>query len=577
MKKILNLLNKKQLSLFYFFGVAVLLLSVLEVLTFSLIQPIIGFLSADNSHLNFDGTFIKKIFPDKFLNSYLILFIFFFISALRSIVSIGISYIRQSLNRSIDQDMSNKMYSKYIHKDYSFFLKKNSSNFISNIIVEVDKFSYRLVDSLTFFIVDVVIVSTITVYLLISYLIPTIVLIVIITLIFFIFYFLYKNKFKKIGIERSIADAQKISWLQKSFYSIQSVKLDNLESFFKEKFKKEVKKSSESTFKMNFISELPRNLADIILIIVGASLLYVLNFITGIQKELFLSIIGLFILAMFRILPSANRILYAFNSIKFHYQAINNLEKLINEEKNLNDNKKEEEIFFRPIKIKESIKLENISFSYDLDGVEKKILNNVNLEIKKNKIVGIYGKNGSGKSTLLNIITGLLEPDMGSVKLDGKNIKDFKKLYQFTIGYVTQKTYLTDDSVIENIIFGKKREEYNQEQLDRAIDLAQLKNTINDLPNKENTLLGERGTKLSGGQQQRIGIARALYKNPQLIIFDEATNALDSESQEEILLSTVFKENSEKIIIIVSHDKRVFKMCNEVYQVDQGRLTRLNV
>jgi ABC-type bacteriocin/lantibiotic exporter with double-glycine peptidase domain len=279
---------------------------------------------------------------------------------------------------------------------------------------------------------------------------------------------------------------------------------------------------------------------------------------------------------MFRILPSVNRILYAFNSIKFHYQTISNLEKLINEEKNLNNNEKEEEIFLTPLEINESIKLENVNFSYDVDGVEKKILKNVNLEIKKNKIVGIWGKNGSGKSTLLNIIAGLLEPNNGSVKLDGKNIKDFKQLYQFTIGYVTQKTYLTDDSVVENIIFGRKREEHNREQMDKAIALAQLKNIIDNLPNKENTLLGERGTKLSGGQQQRIGIARALYKNPRIIIFDEATSALDSESQEEILLSTVFKENLEKIIIIVSHDKRIFKMCDEVYQIEHGTLKKLN-
>lgn len=576
MKKILSLLNKKQLLYFYFFGVAVLLLSVLEVLIFSLIQPIIGILSSKNSQLNFDGTLIKKIIPDELFNSHLILFIFFLFFALRSVVTIGISYIRQSLNRSIDQDISNKVYSQYIHKDYSFFLKKNSSSFVSNIIVEVDKFSYRLVDSLTFLIVDVVIVATITIYLLISYLVATIVLMTIIALIFYFFYFFYKNKFKKIGTDRSLADAQKISWLQKSFYSIQSIKLDNLEYFFKEKFEKEVKKSSESTFKMNFISELPRNLADVILIIVGSSLLYVLSFSAQIEKELFLSIIGLFILAMFRILPSVNRILYAFNSIKFHYQTISNLEKLINEEKNLNNNEKEEEIFLTPLEINESIKLENVSFSYDVDGVEKKILKNINLEIKKNKIVGICGKNGSGKSTLLNIISGLLEPNIGSVKLDGKNIKDFKQLYQFTIGYVTQKTYLTDDSVVENIIFGRKREEHNREQMDKAIALAQLKNIIDNLPNKENTLLGERGTKLSGGQQQRIGIARALYKNPRIIIFDEATSALDSESQEEILLSKVFKENFEKIIIIVSHDKRIFKMCDEVYQIEHGTLTKLN-
>ena len=164
---------------------------------------------------------------------------------------------------------------------------------------------------------------------------------------------------------------------------------------------------------------------------------------------------------------------------------------------------------------------------------------------------------------------------MGEVKLDGKSIKNFKHLYQSTIGYVTQKTYLTDDSVIENIIFGKKKLNYDQKKLQEVINVAQLGDVINDLPEKENTLLGERGSKLSGGQQQRIGIARALYKNPQIVVFDEATSALDSDSQKKILLSTVLMKSLGKTIIIVSHDERVFEMCDEVYGIEQGTLTRL--
>ena len=574
MKKILNILNRKQLIYFLSFGIAVLFLSIIEIFIFSLIQPMIGTLSGNNTTLDIKNNFINLFIPDKFFNSDLIIYIFFIVFALRSVVSVAISYIRQSLNRSIDEEVSIKLYSQYIHKDYAFFLKENSSSFVSNIIVEVDKFAYRLIDSITFFVVDVVIVGTISIYLLINYLVPTIFLIGIIGLIFSIFYLFYKNKFKQLGENRSNADAAKVSWLQKSFYSIQSIKLDNIENYFQEKFEKEVKKSSVNIFKMNFISELPRNLADLILISVGASLLYTLHSFIAIEKTLLLSVLGLFVIAMFRILPSANRILYTFSSIKFHYHTINVLDQLINDKEKLNSIKSEN-ASPGPTIIKKLITLENITFSYDIEGKTRKILNNINLEIKKNKIIGICGKNGSGKSTLLNIITGLLDPSMGEVKLDGKSIKKFKHLYQSAIGYVTQKTYLTDDSVIENIIFGKKKLNYDQKKLQEAINVAQLGDVINDLPEKENTPLGERGSKLSGGQQQRIGIARALYKNPQIVIFDEATSALDSDSQKKILLSTVLMKSLGKTIIIVSHDEGVFEMCDEVYRIDQGTLTRL--
>jgi ABC-type bacteriocin/lantibiotic exporter with double-glycine peptidase domain len=372
-----------------------------------------------------------------------------------------------------------------------------------------------------------------------------------------------------------MADRKKISWLQKSFDSIQAIKLENLEFFFKEKYKIEVARSSRSTFIMNFISELPRNSAEMIIIIVGSALLYVLYYHFNLSEGTVLSILGLFIIAMFRILPSSNRILYAFNNIKYNYSTLNNLNQLI--EDNIEGETKTQTSVTNNIPTLDTITLNNVSYIYENVEKNKKVLDNINLILKKNTVIGICGENGSGKSTLLNIITGLLNPTSGSVELNQKNIIDFKKLYQSTIGYVTQKIYLTDDSIIDNVIFGVDKNFYDYDKFKNAIELSRLKEVVNNLPYKENTTIGERGLKLSGGQQQRIAIARALYKDPQLLIFDEATAALDMETVTEFLNLVVSKKKLSKTIIIVSHSKKILGLCDDVYLLKNGSLNKLKL
>jgi ABC-type bacteriocin/lantibiotic exporter with double-glycine peptidase domain len=571
MEKIVKLLNKQQLYIFLLIGIFVISLSFIEIIIFSFIQPIISFFSGNVGAI--DNYFIKNFLKGNFFSTNILLVFFFILFILRSVIAIIISYLRQKLNSSIERNLSNKLYEKYLFKDYSFFLNSNSANFISNILIEVEKFAYQLISNITFLIVDIVLIVAISTYLLLTHFTPTIVLIVIIFSLFFNFYLFYKKKFKVIGIAKHIADAQKVSLLQKSFYSIQLIKLDHVENFFKDKFKNEVNKSSRSNFYMNFISELPRNLADLILIFVGSILLLTLYYYFNLEKNLVLAIIGLFIVAMFRILPSSNRILYAFNSVKYYYKTIDILESLTtSKEENLTYLSKNLE----KIEINNSIRLENVSYAYDNLDNKRMVLSNVNLEIKKNSVIGIFGENGSGKSTILNVITGLLDPSNGYVKLDGADIKNFRESYHSIIGYVTQKTYLTDDSVVENIIFGKEEHKRDIKRFDKAIELSRLKEVIENLPQKERTLIGERGLRLSGGQQQRIGIARALYKNPQILIFDEATSALDAESESEILFSSVISQKLAKIIIIVSHNKEIFKLCDEVYFMKNGLLIKSN-
>jgi ABC-type bacteriocin/lantibiotic exporter with double-glycine peptidase domain len=572
MKKVLRLLNKKQKLNFLLIISFALLLSLIEVIIFTFIQPVINFFSG--SARGIENYFLKNFFSNT-NNIQLILIILFCTFILRTVTSIILTYLRQNLNRSVDYHLSNRLYSKYIHKDYSFFLNSNSSNFFSSIIIEIDRFASNLLNSVTLLIVDVILIFFISIYLLINHFTASVILIFVILLLFLFFYFFYTSKFKDLGQKKTMADRKKISWLQKSFDSIQAIKLENLEFFFKEKYKIEVARSSRSTFIMNFISELPRNSAEMIIIIVGSALLYVLYYHFNLSEGTVLSILGLFIIAMFRILPSSNRILYAFNNIKYNYSTLNNLNQLI--EDNIEGETKTQTSVTNNIPTLDTITLNNVSYIYENVEKNKKVLDNINLILKKNTVIGICGENGSGKSTLLNIITGLLNPTSGSVELNQKNIIDFKKLYQSTIGYVTQKIYLTDDSIIDNVIFGVDKNFYDYDKFKNAIELSRLKEVVNNLPYKENTTIGERGLKLSGGQQQRIAIARALYKDPQLLIFDEATAALDMETVTEFLNLVVSKKKLSKTIIIVSHSKKILGLCDDVYLLKNGSLNKLKL
>ena len=573
MGDILSLLNKKQKKISYIVVALILCLSAFELLIFTLIQPIIIFFARD------DGVDKIKTLGNKFnfnISALDVLIFFFIVFVTRSLLSLFVSYLRQKLIKDINDYLSHKVYSKYLRKNFLFFVNSNSSSFISRIIVEIDKFAYRLIDSLFYLLTDIAIIIVIIFYLFYIYFLPALIFFVI-TLAFFGFFFkTYKYIFKELGQKKLFYDEKKIKQLQDSFYVIQSIKLENLENFFIGNFKISTEKSSHSTFLSNFITELPKNLIEVAMLAIVAMLIGLLFYYFHLPKHEVLAILGLFVFAMFRLLPSSNRVLYAINSIRFHSASINILKKELELEDDIADEAggiyEDADIYKNKIVFNEAIKLKNLSFSY---GNNIDILKNINLEIKKNKTIGIKGDSGVGKSTLLNIICYLLLPTEGKVLLDNKEISNTYKNYQKQIGYVPQKIYLTDDSIVNNIIFGKKNVGFDENLFKEVIQKANLEDFLNKLENKENTLIGERGSKLSGGQQQRIGIARALYKKPEIIIFDEATNALDQNSENEIL-ETIKILKKTNTIIIVSHKGSVLDCCDEIFELKNKQIYKLN-
>lgn len=567
MNKILSLLDKKQKNIALLIAALIFFLSIFELLIFNLIQPIIIFFSRD------DGVDQIKSIGGKFnlnITALQILIFFFAIFVIRSLLSVVISYLRQKLIKDINDGLSEKIFKKYLNKNFLFFIDSNSSKFISNIILEVDKFAYRLVDSLFYLLADLAIILIVLSYLLYAYFLPAVIFFLI-TLIFFGFFFkVYRASYKELGEIKTLHDKEKINQLQNSFYVIQTIKLENLENYFLNKFKVATTQSSKSTFTMQFISELPKNLIEVAMLLIVAVIIGLLFYSFNLSKHEVLSILGLFVFAMFRLLPSSNRVLYSINNIRYYFLTTDTLKKQLedNDSGNIEKIKHETENDFI---FKKSIQIKQMSFSYN-NNVE--ILKNINLEIKKNETIGIKGHSGAGKSTLLNIICGLLTPSSGQILLDNNDISQVYRSYQRKIGYVPQKIYLVDDSIIKNIIFGQSKKEFDYNLFDNVIKKSNLKEFIDNLKDKEDTIIGERGSKLSGGQQQRIGIARALYKEPEIIIFDEATNALDANSENEIL-KTINALKKDNTIIIVSHKDSVLDYCDKIFEIKNKTIFKI--
>jgi phosphate transport system ATP-binding protein len=277
---------------------------------------------------------------------------------------------------------------------------------------------------------------------------------------------------------------------------------------------------------------------------------------------------------MFRFLPSINRIVGAVNNIRFNYSSFH----LISSELNSSTSEfqiKDEKSQDIKLEFKDSIFLKNVSFNYMLS--KQYQLKNINIEIKKYSTIGIRGVSGSGKTTLLNLICGLLYPSSGEIFVDGKSIDLLRKNYQKKIGYVSQKTYLIDESIINNVIFGQDQNFFNYNLFDDCIKKSNLEDVIAKLPNGKDTIVGEMGSKLSGGQQQRLCIARALAVKPKVLLMDEPCSALDpiSTLKVEELIKTL---RGQLTIAIVTHNMQQASRVSDYtafFNADESRIGQL--
>ena len=228
---------------------------------------------------------------------------------------------------------------------------------------------------------------------------------------------------------------------------------------------------------------------------------------------------------------------------------------------------KKEKSYLNP---KKQISLENVSFGYP--GKEELVLSQINISIPVNKVIGIVGPSGSGKSTLIDILLGLIEPKSGFLKIDGKIINNQNlRCWQNSIGFVAQAIFLSEGTIAENIAFGLPKSQINFKQVENVLKLANLEKFVKGLKNGVHTKVGERGVQLSGGQRQRIGIARALYHQAEVLVFDEATSSLDGIT-EKMIMQAVHKFSDKKTIIMIAHRLKTVEKCDQIFFIEGGKV-----
>ena len=324
------------------------------------------------------------------------------------------------------------------------------------------------------------------------------------------------------------------------------------------------------SFFMYFLNQTPRLFLEF-LAIFAVSIIAIIFVLINLTSEQILPIISLLAVCSVRLIPAFNLIISSLSTRRFASASL----KIISEafrNTPIEEKFKKNDISQENIKkdfFKDKIILREVDFSHENSNT--KIIKEISLEINRGQSIGIIGKSGAGKSTLIDLILGLINPVTGKIYIDNFELKDNIKSWQKLIGYVPQDIYLLDDTIKNNIAFGLDERDIDHENVIKSIKLAKLDIFINSLPEKENTIVGNRGIKVSGGQKQRIGIARALYNNPKVLVLDEATSSLDTENERQIM-DEVYVTSKERTLIIITHrHSSVFK-CDIVYLLDKGKV-----
>ena len=576
-KKSLFVLTSKQKKFLIVIFFLVVINIFLETLSLGLILPVVALL-VDYERLityNFIGNLIDYFNLDsqnKIIIAGMCLLLFVYIC--KNLFLAFFVYIQAYFVFSINLSISKQMFAFYLNQPYLFHVEKNSAELIRNVSAE----SSRLIDTIRAALsLAIEIFILIFILALLIYLQPVVATItfLVIGITATIFHLLTRKPVLKLGHQRLKYSGEVLKNLLQGLNSIKETLIMWKQKSFIEDFYNNQLIVLNATKNHTFISSLPRLWLEIIALS-GLVIMIFLMIIDGQKINNFLPTVSLFAVAALRILPGIHKIIHSIQVIQYtkpsldvvytefvNYRINSKQIDIFDNEKNSNNINKDIFINFNKIILKD------ITFKYP--NTDKKILDNINIIIERNSAIAIVGESGSGKSTFVDIFLGLLVPEKGDILVDSKNIKSNLKSWQINIGYVPQFVFLSDDSIENNIAFGVSKNNIDKNKINECLEMAQLKDFVINLPNGVNTLIGEHGARLSGGQRQRIGIARSLYNNPDILVFDEATSSLDHKTENNFI-EVVRKLQKEKTIIIVSHRLSTVKYCDKVLKIINGKI-----
>ncbi len=565
-----SIISNKNQKKFFFIIFLFLILSILEIISIAAVIPFVAAIFSPEQLLNFP---ILKNFGN-FLSEYQNVIIplscicFFFLFLLKNLFSIITYKYIFNYNSEIRAEVSTKLLKKFFNQDYLYFINNTQGKLSATMSSETSVFSSQFLDALMIFLSECILLVAIFILIILtghSVIFFAIVPIAILTTLILT---LLKKKIKKWAAHRVELAEKMVTVSQRIFIGVRDIYfLKNLDQLINN-FYILNKNQSLLDAKTQTISIIPRALLELMgLMILLITLLYLYK--EGISNNDIITKITFYFVVAYRALPSFSRILVQRQRIKYSENSVNIIKNTLKlEDKRILDIPNNSKIKFN-----HSLKLSNLNFSYT---DKKEFIRNENITIEKGKVIGIYGQSGSGKSTLLNLITFLIKPLKGKIFLDDKEILNDheRRKFQNLITFISQDTFLIEDSIKNNITFTSQNE-IDEKKLNNAIKLACAEKFIYELPDNLNYMVGTHGRKISSGQKQRIVIARSFYDSREILVLDEATNALDEETEKKIIKNIINKKD-EKTIIIVSHNKSNLSVCDKTYEIEDGKITLLN-
>lgn len=551
--------NKKCKLLLLLYLFLTIIVSLIETLGITSIAVFVGILAKGD--LIFKNLFLKINFVPNF--NFILFFITFLFILKFSLVTI-FNFIESYIQQKLIKDFREKIFINFLYMPYLNNIKMNSAVLVREITNDIP-ISISLVFIIIKIIKEFLILFLIFIVLIFSGIDFIFIIFLGLSFLSILFYLSIRKKLQNLSAIFLSDQTKMIDLVYNAFGSLKETKVFRLEQKLSKKFLKSIAGIYNFEFFKNFINSLPRYLFEFIAVIFIVAIAYTMK-ISQYNQTFILQVIALIGASSIRLIPSFNILTSSFSLIKSYKKIFLNFHNKychIDFDKNY----KKRNINF--INFKKDFEIKNLNFNYISS--KKTIFQDTNLKIQKNKVIGIYGPSGSGKTTLIDIILGIIDVKYGDYYTDKKYIpRKNKKLILSRAAYVSQTPFFINGTIKDNIIFGRS-EQNSQKKIKKIINISNLDALVSDLPKGLETNIGNSGFMLSGGQRQRVIIARALYGNPSIIVFDEATNALDNQTENKII-SEIFKLKKFSTIIIVSHALDIIKKCDIIIEIKNHTL-----
>lgn len=488
-----------------------------------------------------------------------------FVYIIKNVFTVFMYRVQYHFLCNYQMQVAEKMLKCYIRQPYLYHLAHGSTEMIRNVNDDVRSFFNVVINGIQL-ITEVCVCFVLVVFL--FYQDKSITVGICLVLIFFTFSYLFfiKKRVSFMGEETRKYIHNINKGIVNSFSGIKEVKILDREKYFVGDFHDNYRKYVGYQIKYFFYAQLPKPLMETVCI-AGMLGVIAIKLLNGTDANYFIPTISVFAVAALRMIPSFSKVAVNINNITFSMPAVKVIYQSLKDMESLITDGEEKKAESKEILFNHSISINSVGFRYP--GVEKFVLKEADLVIPKNKSVAFVGPSGEGKTTLADIILGLLVAESGAVLADGIDVSENITAWHEKLGYIPQAIYLMEDSIKNNIVFGLPEDEIDESRLWNALEDAQIKDFVLGLADGLDTEVGERGIRLSGGQRQRLGIARALYNNPEILVLDEATSALDSDT-EKAVMDAIERLAGKKTLIIIAHRLSTIENCDIVYEVSGG-------